>query len=370
MLKEIVFIIVIGAVKLAQATTACSAQPGQCSTDSCTMAESVKNLADATKNLAKLAMKQEVEGECSSLSSCSCKNNTLIVKELMDEVKNNTILIKKLQEEVKLQRDSCKAKMKQLEKCNLFPHSKSCQEIKEKCPSSKSGYYTLVNHQSPVYCNFDSETCPFGSGWKRVAYLNMSDTTATCPNGFRVYFNHTYKVRACGRKELIPNSCQSVKFNHSMTFSEVCGKVIGYQYWAPDGLNGPSNISLHYVDGISLTYGYPHQHIWTFMATNSEISDRCPCANGSTFTVPSFINNDYFCESGNPSSFTQILYADDPLWDGENCGSKEAPCCKVNNIPWFHKKLPSATTDYIELRICSNWIDEDTPVAFYDIYVK
>ena len=98
MLKKIVFIIVIGAVELAQATTACSAQSA---TDECTMAESVKNLADATKNLAKLAMRQ---GECSSLSSCSCENNTLIVKELMDEVKNNTILIKKLQEEVKLQR--------------------------------------------------------------------------------------------------------------------------------------------------------------------------------------------------------------------------------------------------------------------------
>ena len=30
----------------------------------------------------------------------------------------------------------------------------------------------------------------------------------------------------------------------------------------------------------------------------------------------------------------------------------------------------AATTDFIELRICSDFDDEDTPVGYYDIFVK
>lgn len=66
------------------------------------------------------------------------------------------------------------------------------------------------------------------------------------------------------------------------------------------------------------------------------------------------------------------LYPDDPLWDGEGCGGDEGPCCNVPGIPWFHKVLPSPTTDYIELRVCADQGtgDEDTPVSLYEIYVK
>ena len=64
------------------------------------------------------------------------------------------------------------------------------------------------------------------------------------------------------------------------------------------------------------------------------------------------------------------LYTDDPLWDGEGCGGGEGPCCNAPGVPWFHKVLNSTTTDYIELRVCGDYFDEDSPVTLYEIYVK
>ena len=34
----------------------------------------------------------------------------------------------------------------------------------------------------------------------------------------------------------------------------------------------------------------------------------------------------------------------DSLWDGAGCGPLNDRCT-LNNPPWFHKQLPSATTD-------------------------
>ena len=71
------------------------------------------------------------------------------------------------------------------------------------------------------------------------------------------------------------------------------------------------------------------QHIWTFAAALDEQEDpyfnglyNCPCTNASVtwpYQVPSFIGNDYFCDTGNrgPGYSGDVYYSDDPLWDGE-----------------------------------------------------
>ena len=105
---------------------------------------------------------------------------------------------------------------------------------------------------------------------------------------------------------------------------------------------------------------------------------NCPCSQGSlqNSTIPLFIGNDYFCESGNPSTNGNInlskFYTADPLWDGKGCGSLEQTCCQAPGLPWFHKVLNSTTTNYIEMRVCGdqNVYDEDVPVSYYDVYVK
>ena len=255
----------------------------------------------------------------------------------------------------------------------------SCKEIKERQPLSPSGYYILVALNGGVYetyCNMGT-LCGSGGGWTRLAYLDMSDATQNCPSGFRLY--QSGGVRACGRPVTNIGSCASLQFpSNGISYSQICGRVTGYQYHSTDAFDGPSDINSYYVDGVSITRGSPRQHVWTlasglFDSYNNYPQFMCPCSTGSSQTVPYFVGNHYFCESGNHGSFwSEILYTSDPLWDGQGCGSLESSCCNVPGIPWFHRDYGSnTTTDYIELRVCaklSYW--EDAPVSYYEMYVK
>ena len=49
-----------------------------------------------------------------------------------------------------------------------------------------------------------------------------------------------------------------------------------------------------------------------------------------------------------------LEFPEDPLWDGQQCGGVEAPCCTHPNMPWFIKTLNETTTEDIELRTCSS----------------
>ena len=275
-------------------------------------------------------------------------------------------------------------------------HEVSCDEIKKYWPDSPSKNYTIAykGGTKTLYCNMGEELC--GSvGWTRLAYLNMTNSTQNCPSGFRLY--QSGGVRACGRATSSGGSCTSVQFpSNGISYSQVCGRVVGYQYASTDAdypgnyagetygsVIDPSHndINSAYVDGVSITRGSPRQHVWTLMAglTGSAIHYdgrfNCPCSPGSLQGphIQSFIGNDYYCESGAGSTWTHILYTSNPLWDGQSCGSIETSCCNVPGIPWFHRDYGSnTTTDYLELRVCADQetSDEDAPVGFYEIYVK
>ena len=218
------------------------------------------------------------------------------------------------------------------------------------------------------------------TGWTRIGFLDMSDSTKDCPSGLRLYTADD--VRACGRPYSGVGSCGSITFTpHDIEYSEVCGRVLGYQYNSPDAVDHTisdqhSNLDSYYVDGVSLTRGSPRQHIWTFIAGYSEenvATFHCPCNTDSSVSLQSFVGDDYFCESANTETFhVGKLYIGDPLWDGDGCGGQEGPCCSLNDIPWFHKVFDTATSDYIELRVCGDQStpDEDNPISMYEIYIK
>ena len=277
---------------------------------------------------------------------------------------------------------------------SFSPLPTSCQEIKDKQPNSPSGVYLLVSANDEtkyVYCNME-ELCDSGGGWTRLAYLDMTDSTENCPSGFKLY--QSGGVKSCGRASSSGGSCTSVQFpSNGISYSQVCGRVVGYQYGSTDAAypgyysheqQHHPDINSYYVDGVSITHGSPRQHVWTLMnglstGTHSWSGDarfNCPCSPDSpqNSTVQSFIGNDYFCETGNPvtdGSFQAIFYTSDPLWDGKDCSS-EGDCCTAPGLPWFHKVLNTTTTDYLELRVCADQltVDEDTPVSFYELYIK
>ena len=219
-----------------------------------------------------------------------------------------------------------------------------------------------------------------GGGWMQVAKLDMTNSHQ-CPPGTRLRADHS--KRLCGI-DINGPGCSSTTFTpQGIEYSRVCGKVIGYQYASPDSFRdiqrSGNTINDNYVDGISLTYGSPRMHIWTFAASPDEDDDHahysCPCTNihhaRSAQLPPSFVGNDYFCDTGSTQVVQGRLYPDDPLWDGAGCGPANT-CCSLNNPPWFLKQLPSTTTDDIEMRICHDEpsTNEDTPVEIVELFIQ
>ena len=101
-----------------------------------------------------------------------------------------------------------------------------------------------------------------GPGWRRAAYLDMSDSTQTCPPPWELI---STPRRSCARpSDAGVRTCYSAMFpTQGIHYSQVCGRIIGYQVGQPGGFisrGGHSIIDIHYVDGVSLTYGSPRQH--------------------------------------------------------------------------------------------------------------
>ena len=226
-------------------------------------------------------------------------------------------------------------------------------------------------------------SCGGDGGWTRVAYLNMSDPNQQCPSNWNLT---TSPVRGCGRSSAGFFTCDSSFYPVlGRTYSSVCGRVLAYQRGVTLGFNaalqyGRNTIDASYVSGVSVTHGPAgsRQHIWTFVAAIGEHLSyngihNCPCTNTNVtwpYQVPSFIGNDYFCDTGNRGSGyrADIYYTNDPLWDGEGCGSAST-CCEYK---WFCKSLPQPTSDDLELRLCNyyNTINEDKLISLVEIFIR
>jgi len=263
----------------------------------------------------------------------------------------------------------------------------SCSALPAYCPSQ---YYWVRSSNGTavqVYCDMNRVcACSRTGGWTRVARLNMSDPSQQCPHEWTLQTYTSEPRRLCGWGNHRASSCLSTIYNtYGISYNHVCGRVIGYYHSADAfGLHaGPQTIEGPYVDGVSLTHGPPgtRQHIWTFAAgllesgLPSSTDADCPCAGRLSLTdVPSFVGNDYICESGNPgTTCTSVLYANDPLWDGQGCGSP--PCCEFSyppgvTAPWFCKQLPHATTDDIEVCICIDQPEDDILVELVELYIR
>ena len=347
--------------------------------------ELLNELLNTTRNNSQdiQEMKQKLDGIISSLSNIkeTATSNAGAINDIL-------LLVEDL---IMLHNDSS----------SFSPIPTSCQEIKNKQPNSPSGVYLLATNDGTkhTYCNME-ELCGSGGGWTRLGYLDMTDATVNCPSGFRLH--QSGGVSACGRATSSVGSCVSVQFpSNGISYSQVCGRVVGYQWGSPDAVypgryqneaygsvidSSHNDIDSYYVDGVSITRGSPRQHVWTLIAGYNEASNyshtndgrlNCPCSQGSpqNSTLQSFIGNDYFCESGNPAtdgSWQQIFYTSDPLWDGKGCGSLEGDCCTAPDLPWFNKVLNRNTTNFLELRVCGDdgTANEDVPVSYYELYVK
>ena len=258
---------------------------------------------------------------------------------------------------------------------------KSCSDIYQFNEASRgvSGNFwintTTGVHQ--VYCDMELECGGHKGGWMRIADLNTSRGD-DCPSG---WMKITSPVAACKTLRSNPG-CYATQFSTlSISYSKVCGMAVGYQKGYPDGffsnhfpsrsINGP------YVDGVSITYGTPRKHIWTYAIGHSDGSNggstvNCPCSQTSGPLPPSFVHNNYYCESGTMVQPDRTDYfPDDPVWDGKGCSSHNS-CCSAPSLPWFYRQIPRTANDDIETRICNDagatW--EDVLIGELKLYVQ
>ena len=258
----------------------------------------------------------------------------------------------------------------------------SCKHILANYPATPSGYYWLqssadhfINHK--VYCDMDNERCG-SKGWTRIALVDISDHTQSCPGNLKLIES---PIRSCGG--LARKGCASIKFStHGMSYSQVCGRLRGYQIGQPGAFNpyGYDPTSGIVIDGVLVSHGKTHKHIWAYAVGYERVpTDRgynnhfCPCAGYKlNVTVPSFIGNDYYCDSGVDSNPEVGKFYTTPLWTGEGCTPPNY-CCSHSGMPWFCKTLPVPTTDYIEIRNCYNNLYsgiEDTALELIELYIQ
>ena len=240
----------------------------------------------------------------------------------------------------------------------------------------------LKKIQDDVTSILGAYTCGCTGGWRRVAYLDMTDPSTTCPCGWKLT---GYSKRTCGRATDGSDTCDSATFPvRGGEYTRICGRIRAYQWGSTDGFDNyhlglVTTIDDAYVDGVSVTHGTPRNHIWTFAAGISEgnptWSGICPCDASIDIRVPMFIGDDYFCESGVNEPWDDNRYYtfhhNDTLWDGEDC-LRSSTCCSRRNPPYFVKQLTNSTTNDIETRICLSYYlpDENIAIELVELYVQ
>ena len=250
--------------------------------------------------------------------------------------------------------------------CGMNYTGLSCEDIYNNNPElgDKNGYYP-INNTDWTFCSMttiaESYTTFSCAGverqWKKIVGIN-STAGNDCPIG---WVKGTYSGVTFCRAPNDTAGCYSAFFStNGVGYQHVCGRARGYQKGGTSAFELVSrSIDTFYVDGLSITYGDPRQHIWTYAAGLTDFGTspccNCPCASRAGTRPPtnSFVGNNYYCESGTSNTYSSsTYYFSDPLWDGAGCSSSNT-CCRTNtNQPWFYRQLPTITQNAIEVRIC------------------
>ena len=172
--------------------------------------------------------------------------------------------------------------------------------------------------------------------------------------------------------------CYSSIFSvNNVNYNKICGKVKGYQKGLPSTFAEVSNPTLEtrYVEEISIALGNPRKHVLTYAVGLTNDGNyqngihNCPCAAIQGNNPPSFVENHYYCESGNTG--VNHYFTEDPVWDGDGCSANNNCYTNVDQ-PWFFRQLVTSRQDYIEARLCTNqdFADEAVLVEQIQLYIQ
>ena len=275
--------------------------------------------------------------------------------------------------------------------CGMSYTGSSCEDIYNNNLEThdKSGYYRIIDQWA--YCNMTAiaanantisgdfiTTCAgMGGGWRRIVSINIS-AGDDCPGDWR---KDTHSgINFCRvASNALKQTCSSVNFStNGISYQRVCGRARGYQKGGTVAFYGSqpfynNSIEESYVSGLSITYSSnPRKHIWTYAAGRGERNNNpwnCPCSLYGGYSPPSFVGNNYYCESGVDISRDGTYYLNDILWDGAGCVDS---CCDNPIQPWFYRQLNQTTQDDIEGRICDEgpFNIEATLIDQLELYIQ
>ena len=225
-------------------------------------------------------------------------------------------------------------------------------------PFSTGEYLIQTSDNNVTRMNCTLYTCDgVSGGWKRVAYLDVNDPSASaCPNGLQ----RRDSPLSCRRTDT-GGGCSAVTYAINDNYKCIFGRINALQVGTPDGfqrhgLSRPEKPTLNdnYVDGVSLTRGSsPRTHIWTYIAT-------APSCTSCSMRFPAFLDSSqYTCDANSGCTVNQVC--GNLLWDGNEC----------EGTTTFYRQLPQPTSDDIEMRVCrdENRDNEDFLLTFIEMYV-
>ena len=86
----------------------------------------------------------------------------------------------------------------------------------------------LETPKNNVTFTSEKHSCAGTKGWRRVAYLNMTDPHTTYPSGWNMT---GYSKRTCGRITTGGHTCSSATFPTSGgEYNRICGRIRAYQW--------------------------------------------------------------------------------------------------------------------------------------------
>ena len=275
--------------------------------------------------------------------------------------------------------------------CGMNYTGSSCEDIYNNNPETddKSGYYR-VNESQWTYCNMTGvaangdlmiiSTCAgVGGGWRKIVNIDIS-AGDDCPGEWRKATQSGVSFCRVASDDIW--TCSSASFStNGISYQRVCGRARGYQKGDTAAFYGSHpiynrTIERDYVSGLSITYNSnPRQHIWTFASGRGErnnVGDQlnCPCSVYGGYSPPSFVGNNYYCESASwYSANRDTYYFNDTLWDGAGCIDN---CCDDTTQPWFYRQLNQTTQDDIEARICTagHFSHRSTLIDQLELYIQ